>query len=45
MVKVKLKQMDGLGINAISLCDVVGARAAISTRTAGGKDELVGEIW
>ena len=37
--------MDGLGIEAISLGDVAGARAAISTGTAGGKDDLVGEIW
>ena len=44
MGKVKLKRMDGLGIEAISLGDVAGARAAISTGTAGGKDELVGEI-
>ncbi len=39
------RRADGEYLPGIGFKDVIFARAAISTNTAGGKDGLVGEIW
>lgn len=45
MEKTRSRKIDGLNVEGIGFGDVVGARAAITQGTAGGKDGLVGEIW
>eukprot|EP00973_Karenia_brevis_P073142 10159766-Karenia_brevis.AAC.1 len=45
MQRTESRRTDGQAIEGPSFGDVVGARAALSNGTAGGKDGLVSEIW
>ena len=38
-------RLDGIRLPGLGLHDVIYARAALTTNTAGGKDGIVGEIW